>query len=272
MQLKISRFKPIVSVLPLVLLVVTVTAIVLWPRSKGEQTASGDWTCSMHPQVLLAVPIGIAANFVMHFAIMWGLVTSSHTGGWPIAIAIAVGIMVAAAVYRMGREQMLPLYQNLVSRAILGVSRPARRWVLDHKFSFLMLPLAIILLGMLICQGAGPVASPLGAVTKPFGMDITTTAAWSRVHDSFPGIGREFMPPLDEGSLLFMPSLLPSASLSEAQEVMAKQNSAMAKVPEVESVVGKMGRAESALDPAPIGMFETIIILQAGTPVADGAR
>jgi Cu(I)/Ag(I) efflux system membrane protein CusA/SilA len=93
-------------------------------------------------------------------------------------------------------------------------------------------------------------------------VDITSTAAWSRVHDTFPGIGREFMPPLDEGSLLFMPSLLPSASLTEAQEVMAKQNAAMAKVPEVESVVGKIGRAESALDPAPIGMFETIIILK----------
>ncbi|GMV26727.1 MAG: hypothetical protein AMXMBFR58_27580 [Phycisphaerae bacterium] len=77
-----------------------------------------------------------------------------------------------------------------------------------------------------------------------------------------PGLGREFMPPLDEGSLLYMPSLLPQASLSQAVEVNSKQDLAIATVPEVESVVGKIGRAESALDPAPIGMMESIVILK----------
>ena len=81
-----------------------------------------------------------------------------------------------------------------------------------------------------------------------------------------PGLGREFMPPLDEGSLLYMPSLLPQAGLSAAVEVNAKQDLAIASVPEVESVVGKTGRTESALDPAPIGMMETIVILK---PEAD---
>ena len=76
------------------------------------------------------------------------------------------------------------------------------------------------------------------------------------------GIGREFMPPLDEGSFLYMPSLLPQAGLGPALEVNAKQDMAIASVPEVESVVGKLGRAESALDPAPIGMMESIIILK----------
>ena len=77
-----------------------------------------------------------------------------------------------------------------------------------------------------------------------------------------PGIGREFMPPLDEGSLLYMPSLLPQTGLGPAIEVNARQDMAIASVPEVESVVGKLGRAESALDPAPIGMMESIIILK----------
>ena len=76
------------------------------------------------------------------------------------------------------------------------------------------------------------------------------------------GIGREFMPPLDEGSFLYMPSLLPQAGLGPALEVSARQDLAIASVPEVESVVGKLGRAESALDPAPIGMMESIIILK----------
>ena len=70
------------------------------------------------------------------------------------------------------------------------------------------------------------------------------------------------MPPLDEGSFLFMPSLLPSASLTQVQQAVAKQDVAIRSVPEVESVVGKIGRAESALDPAPIGMIETIVLLK----------
>ncbi len=77
-----------------------------------------------------------------------------------------------------------------------------------------------------------------------------------------PGIGREFMPPLDEGALLYMPSLLPQAALSEVIAVNSQQDMAIATVPEVASVVGKLGRVESALDPAPIGMMETIIMLK----------
>ncbi|MFO7535011.1 MAG: efflux RND transporter permease subunit [Kiritimatiellia bacterium] len=77
-----------------------------------------------------------------------------------------------------------------------------------------------------------------------------------------PGLGREFMPPLDEGSFLYMPSLLPQGSLSQAVQVNSMQDRAIASVPEVESVVGKIGRADSALDPAPVGMMESIIILK----------
>ena len=92
--------------------------------------------------------------------------------------------------------------------------------------------------------------------------DITRVPGWTRLDRAFPGIGREFMPPLDEGSLLFMPSLLPSASLSQVEDILARQDRAIREVPEVATVVGKAGRAESALDPAPIGMFETIILLK----------
>ena len=80
-----------------------------------------------------------------------------------------------------------------------------------------------------------------------------------------PGIGREFMPPLDEGSFLYMPSLLPQGGLEPAIQVNSVQDRAIASVPEVESVIGKIGRSESALDPAPIGMMESIIILKPET-------
>ncbi|MFA6504788.1 MAG: efflux RND transporter permease subunit, partial [Treponemataceae bacterium] len=75
-------------------------------------------------------------------------------------------------------------------------------------------------------------------------------------------IQNEFRPPLDEGSLLFMPVLLPSASLTQVDEVLKEQNRILAAFPEVEQAVGKLGRIESATDPADITMIETIISLK----------
>ncbi len=73
---------------------------------------------------------------------------------------------------------------------------------------------------------------------------------------------REFMPPLDEGDILFMPVLQPGANISEVKHIMAKQDQILASFPEVESAVGKSGRAETSTDPAPIAMIETIIQLK----------
>jgi copper/silver efflux system protein len=76
----------------------------------------------------------------------------------------------------------------------------------------------------------------------------------------FPGLGKEFMPDLDEGSYLYMPTTMPHAGIAEVSDSMSKQNMAFLAVPEIESAVGKLGRAESPLDPAPLSMIETVII------------
>tara|TARA_R110002072_G_scaffold28296_12_gene91099 strand:+ start:8547 stop:12686 length:4140 start_codon:yes stop_codon:yes gene_type:complete len=81
----------------------------------------------------------------------------------------------------------------------------------------------------------------------------------SALNHAAPGLGKEFMPPLDEGSYLYMPTTMPHASIGEAQEVLENLDKAMASVPEVELAVGKLGRAESPLDPAPISMIETVV-------------
>jgi len=79
------------------------------------------------------------------------------------------------------------------------------------------------------------------------------------VAHEFPGLGREFMPALDEGAFLYMPTTMPHASIGEAMDVLQKLDMAIAAVPEVDDVVGKIGRVESALDPAPISMVETVV-------------
>jgi len=76
------------------------------------------------------------------------------------------------------------------------------------------------------------------------------------------GIGSEFMPPLDEGDLMFMPIADPSISLAENTRIAAQQNAALMKYPEVVSVVAKVGRAETSTDPAPLNMTETVVHLK----------
>jgi Cu(I)/Ag(I) efflux system membrane protein CusA/SilA len=180
-------------------------------------------------------------------------------------ISAAVGVMTLLVVYRIGRERLVPAEKNVVSRAIVGVYVPALRWVLTHKLTFLSLPAFLMLLGLTIWFGWGKLAAPIEAGLVKVGVqqeDLNTWKPWSWMRHTFPGLGREFMPALDEGSFLYMPSLVPAGSLTEVVESMAEQNKAMETVPEVASVVGKAGRVESALDPAPIGMIETIVLLK----------
>ncbi len=83
--------------------------------------------------------------------------------------------------------------------------------------------------------------------------------AYVAMNHKMPGLGKEFMPALDEGSYLLMPTTMPHASIGEVMDVLKKQDMAINAIPEVESAVGKLGRVESPLDPAPISMIETII-------------
>lgn len=75
-------------------------------------------------------------------------------------------------------------------------------------------------------------------------------------------LGSEFMPPLDEGTLLYMPSTLPGISVAEAQKLMQVQDRILLRFPEVETVLGKAGRAETSTDPAPLSMMETVVVLK----------
>lgn len=150
-------------------------------------------------------------------------------GGWAVSGAGALTAAVTAVVlslmgwYAVKEEGEKQVKIDLLER----VYEPVLSWCLDHRNVFIALPVLVLMLG----------ATALS------------------------GLGTRFMPPLDEGSFLFMPSLLPAGSLSETGRVMERQNAAMAQIPEVDRVVGKAGRADSPLDPAPPGMIETVITL-----------
>lgn len=135
-------------------------------------------------------------------------------------------------------------------------------WCLAHKGWFLLAPGLLVTLGVCIWLGFSGATRPVLALAESLGADSRHwqhSALWRWGDRVFPGLGREFMPPLDEGSFLWMPSLMPHAGVSEALELLHYQNRAIAAIPEIEVVVGKAGRADTPLDPAPLSMIETII-------------
>lgn len=129
---------------------------------------------------------------------------------------------------------------------------PVLRWCLEHKLLFLSLPMVLVLWGGIIWLGFDKVFGflPRFVMNAPLVSDI---------RHAFPGMGKEFMPPLDEGSYLYMPTAMPHASIGEAVDMIQKLDMAINAVPEVEQVAGKIGRVESPLDPAPVSMFETVV-------------
>jgi Cu(I)/Ag(I) efflux system membrane protein CusA/SilA len=137
--------------------------------------------------------------------------------------------------------------------------KPILNWCLDHKKTFLIIPAILILLGINIWLGFSNI---FGFVAKGFdtvGWNVRTTKIWSGLTHAFPGIGEEFMPSLDEGSFLLMPTSMPHSGIAYNRKVLGQLDMMVTNIPEVELTVGKLGRVESALDPAPISMYENVI-------------
>ncbi|MEO5371178.1 MAG: CusA/CzcA family heavy metal efflux RND transporter [Magnetococcus sp. DMHC-1] len=126
------------------------------------------------------------------------------------------------------RGRILPEHKNPINRLLIWIYRPIIRLVLRFKIFFILLAMGV--------------------------MAATVQPALR--------LGSEFMPALDEGTLLYMPSTLPGLSMTKAEELIQTQDKIIKSFPEVASVFGKAGRATTATDPAPTEMFETVINLK----------
>jgi Cu(I)/Ag(I) efflux system membrane protein CusA/SilA len=193
---------------------------------------------------------------------------------WPenrkhITNLINIVITLLFAVYYLAVE-WLPLgahnsnfsnyiYVGLIIAIILSILSlivyfyvPILRWSLRNKWTFMAIPLVTILFGILAWQGVHRVFGFM-----PEGIQKTTT--WQNFGKTFPGLGKEFMPSLDEGSFLLMPTSMPHAGIEMNREYVEILDKRLSAIPEVEIAVGKWGRINSALDPAPVQMFENTI-------------
>ena len=164
------------------------------------------------------------------------------------ATLLAVTIVPALCTFLV-RGPFRPEEQNWMMNRLLRLYNPALDWALGHRRAVLGSAAGLLAIALVLAFGLPrPVARSL--------------ERWPWAAKLAGGMGSEFMPTLNEGSLLFMPVLLPSTSLTEIKRLVSWQDQVMKQVPEVQSAAGKLGRSETATDPAPVEMIETTIELK----------
>ncbi|MBK8976789.1 MAG: efflux RND transporter permease subunit [Planctomycetes bacterium] len=165
------------------------------------------------------------------------------------ALRAVIGAALAAALARgLGGSLAAAAALATLALATAAAAAPARAAVRIGR-----LPAGVVALLFAVALGAGV------AATRAALDDTRAGAPGAVARAAFPGLGREFMPPLDEGAFLLMPVTMAHASIGEALDVLQKQDRAIRAIPEVLDVVGKLGRVDSPLDPAPIAMIETVV-------------
>jgi Cu(I)/Ag(I) efflux system membrane protein CusA/SilA len=137
---------------------------------------------------------------------------------------------------------------------------PILRWCLINKWKFLLIPAFTLFFGILVWMGFEKVFGfTANGIEKVGWRGFRQTKGWQGIVNTFPGIGKEFMPSLNEGSFLLMPTSMPHSSIEKNLDYIETLDKRLAAIPEVEIAVGKWGRVNSALDPAPVQMFENTI-------------
>ncbi len=270
--LAFTKTYALIAAIILALVILPALAGVLWRRT--GPSVSRLRTFVNIGLVGLGIPVGSMVGWIAASALwalaLWRVVRPRLSARTVEAVRAAINILVLVAALILLAAHWAPLGAGASGAAnltfvvvlvggllavfalFLRMFEPLLRWCLAHKLLFSLMPLTLLAAGALSWLGASGLLDAL-----PDGMQRSRAAIALR--DAFPGLGEEFMPPLDEGSFLYMPTTMPHASIGEALETLQIQDRAIANIPEVASVVGKIGRVDSALDPAPVSMIETVV-------------
>lgn len=194
-----------------------------------------------------------------------------ESGPWSLGLAsLLTGLSVTALTCVMTRERLRPIEENPTSRAILWFYEPTLRFLLAHKFSFISVPMLIIVLGAGAWFGLPTVIYPAEQFARALGAEPNDLPGYVDLKHTFPGLRTDDWIALDEGTWFYMPTLYPAASFTQGLEVLQSQDALIREIPEVGNVLGKIGRVESALDPAPGVMIETYVMLKPEKQWRDG--
>lgn len=190
------------------------------------------------------INIGIAIFMVVYFLTVEWLPMGTQAG---ISLNFVFVIFIIAFI--LGLLWLLVIYYEQILR-----------WSLANRWKFMTIPIVTLILGFVIWMGFD---KSFGFVAKSFETigwkSFRQTGFWQTATNKFPGIGQEFMPSLNEGSFLLMPTSMPHTGIEQNLQFIEALDKRIQNIPEVEMTVGKWGRVNSALDPAPTQMFENVI-------------
>ncbi|QDV59144.1 efflux RND transporter permease subunit [Rosistilla oblonga] len=200
--------------------------------------------------------LGAAAHF------LWGSRLAERFGfeTWIVtAIAATMGFI---GGWQLMRERIRPIEEIPSSRFVRWIYAARLRHALNHKAIALSFPAVLLVVGVGAYVGMPTVLRPIEKVANLFGADLNDFPGYVDAKHVFTGLQSDDWIALDEGSWFYMPTLYPAASFSQAMQVLQTQDVLIGQIPEVKDVLGKIGRVESALDPAPAAMVETYVMLK----------
>jgi Cu(I)/Ag(I) efflux system membrane protein CusA/SilA len=214
--------------------------------------------------ISLAGLLGVASHF------LWGSRLAERFGleTWVVtAIAATIGLI---GGWQLMRERIRPIEEILSSRFVRWIYAARLRHALNHKAFALSFPLVLLIIGVGAYVGMPTILRPVEKVANLFGAELNDFPGYVDAKHVFTGLQSDDWIALDEGSWFYMPTLYPAASFSQAMQVLQTQDVLIGQIPEVKDVLGKIGRVESALDPAPAAMVETYVMLKPESQWRDG--
>ncbi|MCM2369968.1 efflux RND transporter permease subunit [Aporhodopirellula aestuarii] len=200
--------------------------------------------------------LGAASHF------LWGsrIAERFELPVWVVtAFAAVLGFVIG---WQLMRERIRPIEEIPSSRFVRWIYAARLRHALNHKMFALSFPAGLLLLGYGAWIGMPTVLRPVEKFASVFGADLNEFPGYVDAKHVFTGLQSDDWIALDEGSWFYMPTLYPAASFSQAMQVLQTQDVLIGQIPEVKDVLGKIGRVESALDPAPAAMVETYVMLK----------
>lgn len=210
--------------------------------------------------LLAGLATGVLAAATCH--LLWG----EHLAVWthlsPGLVTVLTGLFAFGAGWWMMREKIRSMEENPASRFMRFLYAGRLRLALQRKMLMLSFPLMIFVLGLGAWIGLPTVLRPVERVVSMLGADLNEVPGYIQAKHYFTGLKSDDWIALDEGSWFYMPSLYPAASFNQAMEILQSQDVLIKGIPEVENVMGKIGRVDSALDPAPAAMVETYVMLK----------
>lgn len=210
----------------------------------------------------MTAAIGLAGISMLLGQLLWSEHLAELLGVPSILVTIALGLTGAAIGWWMSREQLRPMEDNPASRFVRFLYAGRLRMALHHKGVMLLFPMIIFILGLGAWIGLPTVLRPFEKLVSLVGADLNEVPGYVDAKHTFQGLKSDDWIALDEGSWFYMPSLYPAAGFNQVMEILQSQDVLIKEIPEVAHVMGKIGRVESALDPAPAAMIETYVMLK----------